>query len=64
MRRCWPGRWFAVRQLPSAHTTLRIAVPDAGWKRELQSLAPRYLAMLNRYIGQKIERIEFVIRES
>ncbi len=47
-----------------SNTTLRVAVPDAGWKRELQSLAPRYLAMLNRYIGQKIERIEFVIRES
>jgi hypothetical protein len=41
---------------------LRVEVPDAGWKRELQSLAPRYLATLNRYAGQKIERIEFVVR--
>jgi predicted nucleic acid-binding Zn ribbon protein len=43
---------------------LRIEVPDAGWRRELQSLAPRYLATLNRYTGQKVERIEFVIRQS
>jgi len=41
---------------------LRVQVPDAGWKREMQSLAPRYLATLNRYAGQKVERIEFVIR--
>ena len=40
---------------------LRVEVPDAGWKRELQRLAPRYVAMLNRYAGQKIERIEFAL---
>jgi hypothetical protein len=44
-------------------TVLRVEVPDSGWKRELQSLAPRYLATLNRYAGQKVERIEFVIRQ-
>jgi aspartyl/glutamyl-tRNA(Asn/Gln) amidotransferase C subunit len=41
----------------------RVEVPDAGWKREMQGLAPRYLAVLNRYAGQKVERIEFVIRQ-
>jgi len=41
---------------------LRVEVPDTAWKRELQSLAPRYLATLNRYAGQKVERIEFVIQ--
>ncbi|MGB2607170.1 MAG: DciA family protein [Candidatus Sulfotelmatobacter sp.] len=45
-----------------ADAVLRVEVPDAGWKREMQSLAPRYLAALNRYAGQKVERIEFVIR--
>jgi hypothetical protein len=45
-----------------ADAVLRVEVPDAGWKREMQSLAPRYLATLNRYAGQKVERIEFVIR--
>lgn len=42
---------------------LRVEVPDAGWKREMQNLASRYLATLNRYASQKIEKIEFVIRQ-
>ncbi|HZW91411.1 MAG TPA: DciA family protein [Candidatus Eremiobacteraceae bacterium] len=45
-----------------ADAVLRVEVPDAGWKREMQNLAPRYLAALNRYAGQKVKRIEFLIR--
>ncbi len=52
-----------TRALQFADAVLRVEVPDAGWKREMQSLAPRYLAALNRYAGQKVERIEFVIRQ-
>jgi Dna[CI] antecedent, DciA len=52
-----------TRALDFTGAALRVEVPDAGWKRELQSLAPRYLATLNRYAGQKVERIEFVIRQ-
>lgn len=51
-----------TRALEFADAVLRVEVPDAGWKREMQGLAPRYLAQLNRYAGQKVERIEFVIR--
>jgi len=40
---------------------LRVEVSDAGWKRELQVLAPRYLATLNRYTGQTVTRIEFLV---
>jgi hypothetical protein len=50
-----------TRALDFAARVLRVEVPDAGWKREMQSLAPRYLATLNRYVGQTVERIEFVI---
>jgi Dna[CI] antecedent, DciA len=39
---------------------LRIEVPDPSWKRELQELAPRYLASINRYLPQGVQRIEFV----
>jgi hypothetical protein len=53
-----------TRALEFAEFVLRVEVPDAGWKREMQSLAPRYLAALNRYAGQKVERIEFVIRRA
>lgn len=52
-----------ARALDFADRVLRVEVPDAGWKSEMQSLAPRYLAALNRYAGQKVERIEFVIRQ-
>jgi Dna[CI] antecedent DciA-like protein len=44
-----------------SHAILRVEVPDAGWKREMQNLASRYVAAMNRYAGQKVERIEFVI---
>jgi len=50
-----------TRALDFVGHVLRVEVQDAAWKREMQSLAPRYLAMLNRYVGQKIERIDFVI---
>jgi hypothetical protein len=52
-----------TRALEFSDTVLRVEVPDSGWKREMQGLAPRYLAALNRYAGQKVERIEFVIRQ-
>lgn len=40
---------------------LRVEVPDAGWRSELQSLAPRYLAAINRYTPEQVRRIEFVL---
>ena len=33
---------------------LRVAVADAGWKSELQNLAPRYLASINRYTVEAV----------
>jgi hypothetical protein len=53
-----------TRALDFVANVLRVEVPDAGWKREMQNLAPRYLATLNRYAGQKVERIEFVVRQA
>jgi Dna[CI] antecedent, DciA len=50
-----------TRAVDFAGAILRVEVPDAGWKREMQSLAPRYVAAMNRYAEQKVERIEFVI---
>ena len=52
-----------TRAVQFSDAVLRVEVPDAGWKREMQSLAPRYVAAMNRYAGQKVERIEFVIRQ-
>lgn len=52
-----------TRALEFADAVLRVEVPDTGWKHEMQGLAPRYVAALNRYASQKVERIEFVIRQ-
>jgi hypothetical protein len=62
----WPGvcgsavaeRTRAVNFLDGV---LRVAVADAGWKFELQGLAPRYLASINRYTVEAVRRIEFVV---
>ncbi len=40
---------------------LRVAVPDMGWRSELQMLAPRYLAAINRYTVETVRRIDFVV---
>ena len=40
---------------------LRVSVPDTGWRSELQALAPRYLAAINRYTVEAVCRIEFVV---
>jgi hypothetical protein len=40
---------------------LRVGVPDWSWRSELQALAPQYLAVINRYVAESVQRIEFVI---
>jgi len=40
---------------------LHVEVPDARWRNELQVLAPRYVATLNRYVAEEVKRIEFVV---
>ena len=50
-----------TRALDFADGVLRVEVPDAGWRRELQALAPRYVATLNQYCTQSISRVEFQV---
>jgi len=40
---------------------LRVEVADAGWRKELQALAPRYVAALNRYVADQVTRVEFFV---
>ena len=68
--RCWRGRWLAGRAVAVrtkavdfAEGILRVEVPDAGWRAELQALAPQYLAVINRYVAESVKRIEFVIAD-
>lgn len=50
-----------TRAIDFAQGVLRVEVPDAGWRVELQALAPQYLAVINRYVAESVRRIEFVI---
>jgi predicted nucleic acid-binding Zn ribbon protein len=62
----WPlacGSTVAERThaLDFTQGVLRVEVPDLGWRKELQSFAPQYLAVINRYVGQGVKRIEFIV---
>jgi hypothetical protein len=62
----WPiacGQAVAARTAALEFTDgiLRVEVPDAGWRLELKSLAPQYLAVINRYTASSVRRIEFVV---
>jgi Dna[CI] antecedent, DciA len=62
----WPlacGSKVAARThaLDFAGGVLRVEVQDAGWRAELQMLAPQYLAVINRNLPQSVKRIEFVV---
>jgi hypothetical protein len=64
----WPlacGAVVAARTvaLDFGNGVLRVEVPNAGWRSELQSLAARYLAVINRYTADGVQRIEFVIAD-
>ena len=52
-----------TRAIEYAEGVLRVEVPDAGWRAELQALAPQYLAVLNRYVAESVKRIEFVMMD-
>jgi hypothetical protein len=58
---CGSGVAERTRALDFAEGVLRVEVADAGWRRELQALAPRYVAAINRYTTESVQRIEFVI---
>lgn len=50
-----------TRALGFQDGTLSVEVADAGWKSELKSLAPQYLAAINRYTTEAVYRIEFIV---
>ncbi len=50
-----------TRALSFEDGVLRVEVAGARWKAELQGLAPRYLAVINRYTVEPVRRIEFVV---
>jgi hypothetical protein len=59
---CGPKVAERTRALDFGEGILRVEVADAGWRAQLGELAPRYVAAINRYVGESVKRIEFVIR--
>jgi len=53
-----------TRALNFSEGILQVEVADAGWRRELAHLAPRYLAVINKYSATPVRRIEFVVKTS
>ncbi|MBZ5656569.1 MAG: DUF721 domain-containing protein [Acidobacteriia bacterium] len=51
-----------TRAVSFADGVLRVEVANAGWRRELAALAPRYVATINRYSAISVRRIEFVLK--
>ena len=51
-----------TRAVEFAGGILRVEVADRGWKKELEALAPRYVATINGYVGEEVKRIEFVVK--
>ena len=50
-----------TRAMDFSDGILRVEVPDASWRAELKALAPQYVAVINRYVSESVERIEFVL---
>jgi hypothetical protein len=50
-----------TRAVSFAAGVLSVEVANPGWKRELQALAPRYVAMINQFVPASVQRIEFVV---
>ena len=51
-----------TRALSFSDGILKVKVADPGWRRELSSLAPRYVAVINKYSAASVKRIEFVVK--
>ena len=51
-----------TRALNFSDGILRVEVADPGWRRELTTLAPRYVALINKYSAASVKRIEFVVK--
>ena len=50
-----------TRALSFVDGALLVAVPDAVWRNQLQSMSQQYLAALNQIAGQTVRSISFVV---
>ena len=65
----WPlvcGKEVAARSQAVAFSDaiLAVEVPDATWRNQLQSFAPRYLSEYEGLLGPVVRKIEFKLKQS
>jgi hypothetical protein len=65
----WPlvcGKEVAARSLAVAFNDgkLAVEVPDATWRNQLQSFAPRYLSEYDSLLGPVVRCVEFKLKHS
>ena len=65
----WPlvcGKEVAARTRPLSFSEgkLIVAVPDATWRNQLQSFAPRYINGFEGLLGQVVKEIQFEVKQS
>jgi hypothetical protein len=65
----WPivcGKEVAARSqaMAFADGTLAVEVPDATWRNQLQSFAPRYLSEYAGLLGPVVRSVEFKLKHS
>jgi predicted nucleic acid-binding Zn ribbon protein len=66
---CWPlvcGKDVAARTHPVSFVDGRfsVEVPDAAWRTQLISFAPRYVAAFAELLGPVVQEVRFVGEES
>ena len=58
---CGPRTAARTTALSFAAGVLTVAVPDEGWRQQLQSFVPQYLAALNQVSAEPVKSIEFEV---
>jgi len=58
---CGPGVEKNTRAIRFTDGILFIAVPNANWQAQMREMSPQFLALLNRFTPQAVNRLEFVI---
>jgi len=58
---CGPRTAARTSAISCDNGVLTVAVPDEGWRRQLQSFTPQYLVKLNQIVAEPVHAIEFRI---
>ena len=61
---CGAGVAAHTEAVSQADNRLRVIVPDATWKSQLQDFVPQYIHAMQQMTGIRLERINFEVAGS